>query len=128
MAKLDRPAVIDLLGRLGAQGDEAALQAARDLHRTVAESGMTWDDLLRTDFETADAAPDIPIEDVPEERGDGPTDKADSARLIDRLLTRKTISSALRDDLTQMKQNIADGSFDDMDARYVRALARRLGA
>ena len=50
----------------------------------------------------------------------------ETARLIDRLL-RKGVSDDLREDLTEMKRQLADGSLDQEDRRYVRALAKRLG-
>ena len=53
MANVDRPSLIELLGRLGAESDEAVLATARDLHRKVSESGSTWDELLRADFDAA---------------------------------------------------------------------------
>jgi hypothetical protein len=51
MASLDRPAIIELLGRLGAESEQTIVQAARELHAKVGESGLTWDDLLRPDSE-----------------------------------------------------------------------------
>jgi hypothetical protein len=48
--------------------------------------------------------------------------------LIERLLARAAISDTLREELVDFKRAIADGSFDEMDARYVRALAKRLRA
>jgi len=128
MADLDRAALIELLGRLGADSDEAALQAARELSRTVGESGRTWNDLLRANFDAAgaEAAPaDAPVATASGAPRGG---KAEVAQLIDRLLARKSISDTLRDDLTELKSAIADGTFEDMDAYYVRALAKRLGA
>ncbi len=129
MANLDRASMIDLLGRLGAESDETVLAAARELSRQVGESGRSWDDLIRLNLDAADA--DAEPADAPAETaadGDAPAGgKAEVARLIDRLLARKTISDMLRADLTELKGAIADGSFDDMDAKYVRALAKRLG-
>jgi len=131
MANLDRAGMIDLLSRLGDASDETALAAARELNRQVSESGRTWDDLIRLHFDAADAAdaePE-PTEATSAVNSDAPAGgKADVARLIDRLLARKTISDTLREDLDEIKRNIADGTFDDMDAKYVRALAKRLGA
>ena len=132
MANLDRTGMIDLLSRLGAESDETVLAAARELSRQVGESGRTWDDLLRANLDATDDA-DAEPEPEPTEASSAIEDdapvggKAEVARLIDRLLARKTISSTLRDDLTEMKASIADGTFDDMDAKYVRALAKRLG-
>jgi hypothetical protein len=130
MANLDRAGMIDLLSRLGDASDETALAAARELNRQISESGRTWDDLLRAnldDADDADAEPE-PTEASSAIGGDAPTGgKAEVARLIDRLLARKTISDTLREDLEEIKRNLADGTFDDMDAKYVRALAKRLG-
>jgi hypothetical protein len=127
MADLDRAALIELLGRLGADSDETALQAARELSQTVSESGLTWDELLRTSFGAggAEAAPtDVPVAAESNAPRGG---KAEVAQLIDRLLARKSLSDTLRDDLTELKGAIADGTFEDMDADYIRALAKRMG-
>ena len=138
MASLDRPAIIELLGRLGAESEQTVVQAARELHAKVGESGLTWDELLRPDLEiggadaelqdaSLDATPDAgqPVEAA---GALSAADKAEAARLIDRLLARKNLSSTLRGDLADFKRAIADGSFDATDSRYVRALAKRLGA
>ena len=137
MAKLDRPRVVELLGRLGAVDDHSVLEAAREVHRTVAESGLTWDDMLRAEWDAVGAAQDAESEaPPPEEAGDKPVEaegevsdagKAEATRLIGRLLARKDISNNLRQELTDLKRAIAEGSFDTMDSRYVRALAKRLG-
>jgi hypothetical protein len=135
MATIDRASMIELLGRLGAESDEAVLQAARELNRKLGESGLTWDDLLRLDAGTDSTGPGAAepsemasaVEEPAEADGDvADADKAEAARLIDRLLARKNISETLREDLTDLKESITDGSFDAMDVRYVRALAKRL--
>jgi len=132
MAKFYRAGLLDLLGRLGSESDEAVLAAARELHRTVAETGLTWDDLLRANAADAsadrdegalDSASDPPAGIEPAIGG-----KAEVARQIERLLARASISDTLREELVDFKRAIAEGTFDDMDARYVRALAKRLGA
>ena len=133
MPDLDRAELLELLGRLGAEDDATVLAAARALHRTVSESGLTWDDLVRVDVGTDDASAD---DDSPEEAFEEPEQpaapvatggKAEVVRLIDRLLARSSISQALREELGEFKRAIADGTFEDDDAQYVRALARRLG-
>jgi hypothetical protein len=126
MTDVDRAALIDLLGRLGSDDDATALEAARALHRKVTESGLSWDDLIPLD--TSD---DAPAEEEGEaERGEVAValtpDAAETTRLIDRML-RKGVSESLREDLTEMKRQLADGSLDEDDRRYVRALAKRLG-
>jgi hypothetical protein len=131
MAKLDRQAVLDLLGRLGDTSDETALNAGRELSRIVSESGLTWDDLLRADLGLSDdsPAPAMAASQTPEPDGEvSDADKNEATRLIDRLLARTTLSDTLRDDLVAMKRSIVEGTFDATDRRYVRALAKRLGA
>ena len=119
MTNVDRAALIDLLDRLGSDDDATVLEAARALHRKAAESGLSWDDLIRLD-----AADDEPtVDDVPVA---SPPDADETTRLIERLL-RKGVSDDLREDLTEMKRQLADGSLEQEDRRYVRALAKRLG-
>ena len=133
MATVHRPDVIELLNRLGDENDDIVRDAARALHRMVSDAGLTWAELLRfesdaafgrDDGEPADAAPD----DQPAAgRQPAPPDLAETQRLIVRLLASKAISQALRGDLTELQGNAAKGEFDPMDARYVVALAKRLG-
>jgi len=128
MANFDRAGMLELLGRLGAQSDEAALTAARELHRKVGELGLTWDELLCPDSGTADASAnqnDDPPAETDIEKSTG--GKAEVARLIERLLARPSISETLREELSDFKRAIAEGTFEDMDAQYVHALAKRLG-
>jgi hypothetical protein len=129
MPDLDRAELLELLGRLGASDDAIVLAAARELHGKVSESGLTWDTLLRLDADaTGHEQDDSPHEETstPGERPGG--GKAEVALLIERLLARASISDALREELVDLKRAIADGSFDEMDAQYVRALAKRLRA
>ena len=97
---LDRPGIVELLGRLGAQDDATVLAAARELNARVSQSGLTWDELLRANLDVADA--DAEHEDAlgdeteapaEQEGGLSAADKAEALRLIDRLLARKTLSS-----------------------------------
>jgi hypothetical protein len=129
MPDLDRAELLELLGRLGAPDDATVLVAARALHDKVSESGLAWDTLLRLDAEaTGHEQDDGPPEEAsaPGERPSG--GKAEVTLLIERLLARAAISDTLREELVDFKRAIADGSFDEMDARYVRALAKRLRA
>jgi hypothetical protein len=138
MANFDRAGIIELLGRLGAERDVTVLQAARELHQKMSDSGLSWNDLLRRqgDFgDTAAVTESQPLESAPaadalrgKEGGVSAADRAEAARIIDRLLARKNLSNTLREDLTEFKQMLADGSFEAMDNRYLRALGKRLGA
>jgi hypothetical protein len=129
MPDLDRAELLELLGRLGASDDASVLVAARELHGKISASGLTWDTLLRLD---ADATGHEQDDRAPEETsapgGRPGGGKAEVALLIERLLARAAISDTLREELVDFKRAIADGSFDEMDAQYVRALAKRLRA
>src|SRR5262245_43001518 len=120
MTDVDRAALIELLDRLGSADDATVLEAARTLHRKAAESGLSWDDLLKIDDDEA------AVEEVEEEAVAASPDADETSRLIDRLL-RKDLSDNLREDLADMKRQLADGSLDQEDRRYVRSLAKRLG-
>lgn len=127
---LDRAGLIEQLERLGAESDAVALEAARAAHRKALESGMNWDELLRN----AAAAPDRDVDDAPvaetavaESSAVPDPDAAEVGRLIDRIL-RKGVSDTLREDLTEMRRELNGGTLDSQDARYIRSLARRLGA
>jgi hypothetical protein len=122
MPDFDRAELLDLLGRLGAEDDATVLAAARELHGKVRESGLTWDRLLHLDADTTAASQ--PAAGAPVERSGG---KDEVARLIERLLARPSISDALHEELVDFKRAIADGTFEEEDAQYVRALAKRLG-
>jgi hypothetical protein len=142
MASLDRPSIVELLGRLGEENEQTVVQAARELHAKVVQSGLTWDELLRPEAEIAGAdaegqevSPDASLDATSDADRSAETvgepsaaDKAEAARLIDRLLARKNLSSTLREDLADLKGTIVDGTFDATDGRYIRALAKRLGA
>jgi len=122
MSEFDRAGLIELLDRLGSNDDATVLEAARALHRKTGEAGLTWDELIRgpEDRDPIAFAP-AGSEDMSD------ADASETARLIDRLL-RKEVSDSLRDDLAEMKRQLAEHTLNPEDARYVRALARRLGA
>jgi hypothetical protein len=128
MPDLDRAELLDLLGRLGAEDDATVLAAARELHGKLRESGLTWDELLQLDADASDAGtgPDDDTAGTDGELAIGGKDEV--ARLIERLLARSSISDTLREELGDFKRAIAEGTFEEMDAQYIRALAKRLGA
>ena len=129
MPDLDRAELLELLGRLGASDDASVLVAARELHGKISASGVTWDTLLRLDADaTGHEQDDSPAEETSAPGGRPGGGKAEVALLIERLLARAAISDTLREELVDFKRAIADGSFDEMDAQYVRALAKRLRA
>jgi len=118
MENVDRAALIELLDRLGSNDDATVLEAARALHRKAAESGLSWDDLIRLDRTDDEPAADAAPLTSP--------DADETTRLIERLL-RTDLSENLREDLAEMKRQLADGELDQEDRRYVLAVAKRLG-
>jgi hypothetical protein len=124
MTNEDRAALVELLDRLGSSDDATVLEAARTLHRKAAESGLSWDELLRLDQDDPEAVAEESDEgqEVPAASGDA----AETVRLIDRLL-RKGVSDNLREDLIDMKRQLGNGELAQEDRRYLRALAKRLG-
>jgi hypothetical protein len=122
MSEFDRASLIELLERLSSADDATVLEAARALHRKTEQAGLSWDELIRPDD---DDRVDDTVEE-PRRAAIADPDTAEVTRLIERLL-RKGVSETLRDDLTEMKQQIASGTLEPEDARYLRALARRLG-
>ena len=85
---------------------------------------------MQNDVEPAREAPDHKpsVDRPPATAPERPApDRAETTRLIERLLARKELSANLREQLNEMKRAVADGSLDAMDSRYVRALAKRLG-
>jgi hypothetical protein len=118
----DRGRLVELLGQLGAESDAAVLAAARELHRSVKEAGVDWDSLLRDDVASTEDETDTPA------KAAVSTDRSDDMKIVERLLGRKDISDTMRSDLNDFKRSIQEGKFDKMDADYLRALAKRLGA
>ena len=124
MQPIDRDRLADLLERLGEEKDEDVLAAARDANRMVAASGRRWRALL-VDPEPNEGGD---VDATPATAAAASGEKSPDLRLIERLLARKDISDTLRADLQEFKRALAAGELDQMDADYLRALARRLGA
>lgn len=121
MPALDRDELIDLLERLGSPDDASVLDAARLLDRTVREAGTTWAELLvSVDDETA-----VPTPSGREAPHLAPEPGSD-LELIDHMLSTYDLAPQTRQDLEDMKADIAEGEFTDRDARYVRDLHARL--
>src|SRR5258705_12300729 len=97
MTGVKRSELIELLGQLGAENSEEALEAARTLHRKVSEAELAWDDLLRSETDVVFGGTGAADEDTVESDSEpaGPAiialEMAEAARLIDRLLARTPI-------------------------------------
>ncbi len=147
---LDRDGIIGLLESLGSERDADVLEAAREVHARVTAAGVTWDRLLAPDAAADDEMPvgtaDEADEDAAEreeadgedaqfEEADGKDAAPAAARnrgnkeslaLIARLLAKPDISKDMREELQGYKEDIAEGEFEDMDRKYLRALHARL--
>ncbi len=135
---LDREEIIGLLESLGSQRDEDVIEAAREIHARVTAAGVTWDALLAPvgtavdeafEEETADDEAAEPAKGNGEDaapaaaRGRG---NKESLALIARLLAKSDISKDMRVELQGYKEDIAEGEFEEMDRKYLRALYARL--
>lgn len=139
----ERDQFIALLDRLSSEDDADILAAAREIRSRMAESGMTWNDLLRpapgsepeedfgdewdgeVDFNDDPDEGLAALED--EENSSAPVaDAASDAQLIKSLLERKNLSAVTRDELEGYRRDIKEGEFTAADSRYLRALAARL--
>jgi hypothetical protein len=90
------------------------------------EAGVTWDAILvaaRADEEPEVGTGALLSADTPVPLADGLED--DLAR-IDRLLTAYELSADTRGELQDYRSEIQDGTFTDMDRRYLRDLEVRL--
>ena len=120
--ELDREKLIGLLDKLGSEGDEDVLSAARTIHTQVAESGQTWDQLLTgpevpdTDWEADEEAD----EEVTTSAGD-----REALSLIAKLLAKPGLYEGTRQELEGYKEDIAAGEFTAADRTYLRALQAR---
>lgn len=125
MPFMDRASFIGLLDRLGDPDDAAALAAAREIDRRMREAGVTWDGIL------------VPAAVEEPEVGDGSLLVADAPvpvaegleedlTRIERLLTAYQLSAETRAELEDYRAEIQDGTFTDMDRRYLRDLEVRL--
>lgn len=127
MPFLDRESFIRLLDSLGDPDDATALAAARTIHARMQDAGIGWDSLL---VPPPGAAPATGLdEDAPEERAPHPAafsaGEEQDAALIERLLDMP-LSDDTRQELRDLRADLAAGEFTAEDSRYVRALAQRL--
>ena len=126
--ELDRDKLIGLLEKLGAEGDEDALSAARAINAEVVQSGQTWDDLLAepempdADWDAAEEADAEPSA-SPEEAAAG---DREALSLIGKLLAKPGVYEGTRLELEGYKEDIAAGEFTGADRTYLRALHARM--
>ncbi|MEE2661842.1 MAG: hypothetical protein VYB39_02335 [Pseudomonadota bacterium] len=138
---LERNQVIELLDKLGSEQDQDVLAAARLLHSQIADSGMSWEDLLvgdepedEDDLEDEDDAEesfeaddyDYTADETVEPDATFTVDETETLSLIEKLLVRRDLSVELREELEEYKTDISDGEFETSDHRYVQALYARL--
>ncbi len=136
LANLNRDSFIALLEKLRSEDDEEVLTSARDINAQMTVAEVNWDDLLipeggsRDDpeEEPEDQDDDIADTESSDDLDSGPLseeEKKEALSTIDTLLGME-ISDATREEVKDYKQDIADGEFEQMDLRYLRALLARL--
>lgn len=152
-ANLERDDFINLLGQLNSDDDAEILGAVRDLNAKMTVAGMTWDDLLISQGDTAevtlsedeDSAIDQGIEDSAIDQEDEEFDidqedkgsdnleplsddeKEEAGSLIS-AIGGMEISNMTKQELEEYAADIKSGDFEKMDLRYLRALKSRLSA
>jgi hypothetical protein len=152
-ANLERDDFINLLGQLNSDDDAEILGAVRDLNAKMTVAGMTWDDLLISQGDTAevtlsedeDTAIDQGIEDSAIDQEDEESDidqedkgsdnleplsddeKEEAGSLIS-AIGGMEISNMTKQELEEYAADIKSGDFEKMDLRYLRALKSRLSA
>jgi hypothetical protein len=138
--KLEREAVIELLGQLGDENDDTVLATARSLHAVIQEANVNWNDLLVPDgsvdtgsYEDEDVEDDEDEdEDEDEDVEDDEfvqspvTDSSESMALINKMLNASNVSDALREELQGYKEDISENEFTTSDAAYLKVLVERL--
>ena len=148
--KLEREAVIELLGRLGDENDDTVLATARSLHAVIQEANVNWNDLLVPDGNVdvgsyEDDEDDEEVEDGNVDAGSyedeevedeeveddelvqSPvTNSSESMALISKMLNASNVSDSLREELQGYKEDIAENEFTASDAAYIKSLAERL--
>ncbi len=134
MTEAERLLLLERLERLGAEDDADALQAARELAAQVAESGLDWDDLIAPEDPPDDAFDFDELDpDDDADAGDGaeaeplPEDRGDDMQLLTRLLERKGLSRNMKEELQELRREAGQQGLSEIDRRYLRALAKRLG-
>jgi len=152
-ANLERDDFINLLGHLNSDDDAEILGAVRDLNAKMTVAGMTWDDLLISQGDTAevtlsedeDSVIDQGIEDSAIDQEDEEFDidqedkgsdnleplsddeKEEAGSLIS-AIGGMEISNMTKQELEEYAADIKSGDFEKMDLRYLRALKSRLSA
>ena len=146
---LDRDRLIGLLEKLNGEDDAEVAAAARELHAHVTGASVDWDEFIayaEDDEDEDDYADDDDTDDTDDDEmteaelsasGVDPSDnvadlsplseeeKAEALGLIDKLMDN--VSADTREELKDYKTDIAEGEFEQMDLKYLRAMQERLG-
>ncbi len=99
-----------------ADGEDAAFEEETADEEAAEPAEADGEDAAFAEADGEDAAPA-----APRDRGN-----KESLALIARLLAKSDISKDMREELQGYKENIAEGEFEDMDRKYLRALHARL--
>ncbi|MCF4164245.1 hypothetical protein L2U69_01125 [Zavarzinia compransoris] len=130
-----RTRLVDALHEMADEDDATALDAARRATAILAESGLDWEDAIvyparaeapfMADFDHG--AIDIDGED--QEGAPVVLDEGDETvgRLLQSLLDLPELGAETRAEVKEYAEELAAGTLDGQDRRYVAALAARLG-
>jgi hypothetical protein len=137
-----RTSVIALLEKLGSEDDAEVLAAARWVNAKVSEMGVTWEELLVPDDDSAVQPVRYADSDDADDEGSDEADDAgdvtsgpgfaavdDTSEDINRIEQMKAIpgiSDALREELDDYLADIKEKEFTASDRQYLQALQQRL--
>lgn len=131
----EREDFVVLLARLKSEEEAEILAAVRDINAKMTVAGVTWDDLL---ISQGDTAPDNYDNDDYDDDDDDDENDEKSAPLSDEEKQEATslieaiggmeISDQTKQDLEEYADDLKEGDFEQMDLRYLRALKTRLSA
>ena len=131
MTPEQRSELIEGLNGLADADDPSALATARKISGIVASLDSSWDELLipaeldEDEDEDEDEAL-FAAEQSPDEQPVPSEDGRKALKLIESLMSRRSLYEGTREELRGYKEDIAAGEFLADDLHYLKALSRRL--
>lgn len=126
--------LIEALRGLAAADDALVLENARIAAAILDEEGLDWADVIAQGGGQADLADefdhgsfDLDGDDDAAEADGAPIEDSRLGALLERLEAHAGISAETRAELADFRRDLAEGSLDAGDRKYVVALAGRLG-
>ena len=133
MSEIDRDSFLESLERLLSEDDQEVLTAARAIKGQMVDAGVSWDMLLVQapgdedhDHYADDEEDEAEASDDPGPQVGAAKSPGDALALIEELLAKQEISAETREELTEYKEDIAEGEFTEADHRYLQSLYQRV--